>query len=87
MTEEKPSRFSALFKTEDYWAVWLGFAIILVTMAFFFGGSTIKSIAVTPGKWSSFGELGADLSKHALAYLVLFVGFGAIFTLSMAVMG
>lgn len=87
MAEEKPSGVAALYKTEDYWAIWLGFAIILVAMAFFFSGSTVKAYAVTPGGWANPSDLAADLSKHGLAYLVLFVGFGAAFTLSMAVMG
>jgi uncharacterized membrane protein YadS len=87
MSGEKPTGITALYKTEDYWAIWLGFAIILVTMGFFFAGNTIKAFAVTPGEWSGAGELGADLLVHWPAYLVLFAGFGVAFCISMATMG
>jgi hypothetical protein len=30
----------------------------------FLGGSTLKSLAVTPGVWSNFGELAADFTKN-----------------------
>jgi len=87
MSSEKPTGVKALYKTEDYWAIWLGFAIILVTMAFFFAGGTLKALAVTPGEWKGLDEIGADLKQNGLAYVGLFVGFGLAFTLSMAVMG
>jgi uncharacterized membrane protein YadS len=87
MSGERPTGVAALYKTEDYWAIWLGFAIILVTMGFFFTGGTLKEIAVTPGEWSRFAALGADLGKHGWSYLVLFISFGAVFSLSMVTMG
>jgi len=87
MSGEKPTGAAALFRTEDYWAIWLGFAIIVTTMGLFFAGGSLKHVAVTPGAWSSAGELWADLKLQGPAYLVLLLGFGAVFTLSMAVMG
>ncbi|MBN1606534.1 MAG: putative sulfate exporter family transporter [Polyangiaceae bacterium] len=76
-----------VFGTEDTWAIWLGLAVILVAMLFFWQGSTLKPWAVTPGEWSGPGDLAADLSKHGLGYLSVFVGLGAVFALSMKVMG
>lgn len=76
-----------LFKTEDYWAIWLGFIIIAVAMAFFFGGSTIAPYAVTPGEWSSLSDLAKDFSDHWYGYLCVFLGLGAVLGLSMEVMG
>lgn len=84
----KPSRItSELYKTEDYWAVWLGLLIIFVAMAAFWSGTTIKGIAVTPGKWSDIGGLWSDLVKHLFPYLIIFVGFGVVFAISMAIIG
>ncbi len=76
-----------LFKTEDYWAIWLGLAVILVAMGFFWAGSTLKPYAVTPGTWSAWGELGADLGENGLGYVAIYLGFGAVFALSMRAMG
>ncbi len=84
---EGPSKGLKLFKTEDYWAIWLGLIVIILAMAFFWAGSTLKGWAVTPGTWSTPGELGGDLAEHGLAYLLIFVGFLAVFTLSMKIMG
>jgi uncharacterized membrane protein YadS len=87
MPELTPARRSPLLSTEDYWAIWLGFAVIIMAMGAYFAGGSIKEFAVTPGKWASLADLGADLSKHGLAYLVLFAGFGVVFSVSMRVMG
>jgi hypothetical protein len=52
-----------LWKTEDYWAVWLGLGIVFLTLAAFWSGSTVASWAVTPGSWSDFSAFGAGLAK------------------------
>ncbi len=74
-------------KTEDYWAIWLGMLIIALSIGAFWAGTSIKGWAVTPGTWSRFSTLGRDFVTHAGAYLLIYVGFGAVFAVSMAVMG
>lgn len=76
-----------LWKTEDYWAVWLGLGIVLLALVFYWGGSSIKSWAVTPGSWSSISELTADLGHHWTGYLTISLLFGVVFTISMGIMG
>jgi uncharacterized membrane protein YadS len=76
-----------IWKTEDYWAIWLGLGIVVTALLTFFSGSTIKGWAVTPGKWSNFAGLGADLAKHSLGYFWIFLLFGIVFTISMRIMG
>jgi uncharacterized membrane protein YadS len=76
-----------LWSTEDYWAVWLGLGIVLMALVVFFSGGTIKDWALTPGTWSTLGDLGSDLAGSGGAYLVIFLLFGAVFTISMAIMG
>jgi uncharacterized membrane protein YadS len=84
---KQTGKISELYKTEDCWAIWLGLLIIFVAMAFFWSGSTIKEIAITPGKWSDLSALWSDLVKNFVPYLIIFLGFGLVFTISMAIMG
>lgn len=76
-----------LFKTEDYWAIWVGLLVIALSMAFFWAGSSLKAWAVTPGTWSAFGQLWSDLVSHFWGYLLIYLGFGLVFTISMSIMG
>jgi len=76
-----------LWKTEDYWAVWLGLGIVFLALAAFWSGSTIASWGVTPGSWSDFSAFGVDLAKHLGGYVTIFLLFGVVFTVSVAIMG
>ena len=69
-----------LWKTEDYWAVWLGLGIVVLALFVFWSGSTIAGWAVTPGSWSDVSELGADAVRAYLMFvappvLVVWSGF------------
>ena len=87
--EDRVSRESAskLFKTEDYWASWLGMLVIAVALVSFFSGSSIQGYAVTPGQWDSFSKLCQDLASNLPGYSITFLGLGLIFSISMAAMG
>ena len=76
-----------LWKTEDYWAVWLGLGVVFLALMVFWGGSTIAGWAVTPGSWDDVAGLGADFVKHGGGYVAIFLLFGVVFTISMAIMG
>jgi uncharacterized membrane protein YadS len=76
-----------LFSTEDYWAIWLGMIVIILSVGFFWAGSTLKPWAVTPGTWSNLGELTANLSANFFAFVSIFLGFGLVFAISMRIMG
>ncbi len=87
MTDKPVKSQSKLFRTEDYWAIWLGLSIIAIAMIAFWAGGTIKPFALTPGEWSTIGDALKDFGKHLNAYLVVFLGFGAIFCFGVRVMG
>jgi uncharacterized membrane protein YadS len=76
-----------LWKTEDWWSVWLGLGLVLAALVTHFSGGTIGGWAVTPAKWSTGGALAADLHRHGWGYLVIFLVFAAAFTVSWAIMG
>jgi uncharacterized membrane protein YadS len=83
----KENGLAKLWKTEDWWSVWLGLGLVAMTLITFWSGATIKGWAVTPAKWTSVATMFADLGKHAGGYFTIFVLFGAVFAISMAIMG
>ena len=76
-----------LWLKEDWWAIWLGLGIVIVAYLFFANGSSIKWIAITPGKWSTFGELTSHFSAHIKQYVAQFVLWAVIFGISMRALG
>jgi len=81
------NKLEKLWKTEDYWAVWLGLGIVVLALTAYATGSSITGWAVTPGSWSEVGALVDDLVGHWAGYLTIFLVFGVVFTISMAIMG
>ncbi len=85
---EKSSKWSDLYKNEDWWAVWLGFVIIL--------DAVVGLVGKVPmlGKWTDNpldiffvfknGEVVGDLF---IPLLLLFVGFGLVSSLGVKIMG
>ncbi len=84
---ERPNGGLKIFRTEDYWAIWLGMLVIALAVGAFWAGTTIKGWAVTPGTWSDLGGLVGDFANHAAAYVFIYLGFGVVFSLSMHLMG
>ncbi len=79
---------SALWKKEDWWAVWLGLGIVVVAILFFTAGGTLKPLAVSPPRdWTDFSTVTAHLADQWIWYVILFGVFGIIFTFSTSVMG
>ncbi|MEX3843503.1 YeiH family protein [Paraburkholderia sp. BR10882] len=75
------------FGTEDWWAVAIGLFVIAIAYGLFASGGSIKSLAVAPGRWNDFDELARNLAAHAGAYVALFVGFAAVFSVAIAALG
>ncbi|MFG1690867.1 YeiH family protein [Gemmatimonadota bacterium] len=79
---------SALWKKEDWWAVWLGLGIIAGAIGFFAAGSTLGPLAVSPPRdWTAFTEVISHLADRWGWYLLLYLVFGVIFTISTTIMG
>src|SRR5664279_6304840 len=83
----KGSSFEKLWKTEDWWSVWLGLGIVIIAIVALWMGTSIKGWAVLPSKIASFSSVGADLAKNAGGYLTIFLVLGVVFCVSMRIMG
>jgi Predicted membrane protein len=81
------SGWRELYLKEDWWAIWLGLGIIIVAWVFFGAGSSIKWLAVTPPKWSTFNELAAHFLSAFPRYLAQFAVWLAVFAVSVRFLG
>ena len=72
---------------EDWWAIWLGLGIVIVGYLFFANGGSIKWIAITPGKWSNFGQLTSHFTAHITQYIAQFIMWLIVFSISIRAMG
>jgi uncharacterized membrane protein YadS len=80
-------KFGSLWKTEDWWAVWFGLGLVLLSLIFFWNGGSIGNWATIPSKWSQFHQVGTDFAKNWPSYLVILLGFGLVFSFSVRLMG
>lgn len=80
-------KFDKLWKTEDWWSVWLGLGLVLLAIIALWMGTSIKGWAVLPSKITGFGAIGADLAKNFGGYLIIFLILGVVFCFSMKLMG
>src|SRR5580693_2487731 len=58
-----------LYLKEDWWAVWLGFALMALAILLFQAGDSnvLKALAINPGglKWTSLGQLADHFAHNA----------------------
>ncbi len=81
------SGWQELWRTEDWWAVWLGLGLTAVAYLLFVNGSSLAWLAVTPPKWASFNQLGARLATDAPRYLAQYAVWLAMFTGATTILG
>ena len=76
-----------LWLKEDWWSIWLGLGIVCAGYALFASGSSLKWIAVTPVKWSAFGELTDHFAHNGQRYLAQFVMWSVTFAVALRALG
>jgi uncharacterized membrane protein YadS len=82
-----PIGWRELWVKEDWWAVWLGLAILLAAYALFLGGASIRWLAVAPPVWSNPNEVVEHFAGNWQRYIVQFVFWLAIFAAALSAMG
>lgn len=80
--------WSDLWKKEDYWAVWLGLGIVLISILLWsMGNGFMKSIAISVPAWSDFGKATAYISNNLGNIILLFLSFLVVFSIAVKILG
>jgi len=79
--------WSELWQKEDWWAVWLGLGIVIVALAFWAGGSTLKPIAISFSSFDVWGKVPALFGETWAGLLGLYVVFLAVFGIAVKILG
>ena len=81
------SLWRELLRKEDWWAIWIGLALVAVAVAWFAAGGSVKWLAIAPQKWSHLNEVPAQLGLHGLQFAALFVLLAVAFGAGVASLG
>ena len=92
VASEKPEAigWKELYLKEDWWAIYLGIGIVLISLIAFLNGSTVvKSLTINPGglKWSSFEQLFDHFDKNINLYAFQLLSWLVVFGISTKIMG
>ena len=75
------------WRTEDWLAVLIGVGIVLVALALFLSGASLKWIAIIPVRWTSTSELQNHFSMHWQQYVAQYVMFAVLFGAGAGLLG
>ncbi len=79
LSPTKPSLgWRELFSKEDWWAIWIGLGLLAASVLLFNNGSSMKWLAVVPGKWHTIEQLGTQLAANGQRYVALFLLWAVI---------
>ncbi len=84
---DRPARAGSSLQTDDAWAVLAGIGLIVVAWLFYAQGGSLGWLAVTPPKWTSFGQIAGHFAVAWPRYLAQGVVWLAIFTGALAALG
>ncbi|MDQ7092235.1 putative sulfate exporter family transporter [Desulfosporosinus sp. PR] len=78
-----------LFKKEDYWAVWLGLGLVVLSLILWsLGSNFFTAISVNfPGNWTDFGKILAFISANLTNLFLLWLVFTVLFTVAIKTLG
>jgi uncharacterized integral membrane protein (TIGR00698 family) len=76
-----------LWLKEDWWAIWLGLAIVAIGLVLFAAGGSWRWVAVVPPKWTTAAQLGAHFADTWLRYVAQFALWSLGFGVALSAMG
>jgi uncharacterized membrane protein YadS len=82
-----PSGWRELWHKEDWWAIWIGLAVVLASCVLFWSGSSLRWLAVLPPRWTDFAEVVGDLAANWPRYLAQYVFWAAAFSVALRTLG
>lgn len=77
----------ALYLKEDYWAVWIGLATIVIGLIVWAAGGNLKWLSVSIPSYTNFADMPALVAPVLPKALVLFVVLATVFSCAMKIMG
>jgi uncharacterized membrane protein YadS len=86
-TNPAQSGWRELIAKEDWWAIWIGLGLVIAAVIAYEFGISFKWIAVTPQKWSSFGDVVTQLQTNGVRFIALFVLWTILFGIAVKAMG
>jgi uncharacterized membrane protein YadS len=75
------------WRKDDWWAVAAGLGLILLGWALYASGSSLAWLAVTPPKWTGFGQLAAHFGAAWPRYVAQFAVFLALVSAAFGALG
>jgi uncharacterized membrane protein YadS len=82
-----PSGWRELWKKEDWWAIWIGLAIVLASCALFWRGGNLRWLAILPPRWTDISQVTGDLAANWPRYAVQFLFWLAAFSVALSSLG
>jgi uncharacterized membrane protein YadS len=81
------SRWREFVTKDDWWAIWIGLAIVVASCLMFWSGGNLRWLAVLPPKWANFSQVIADLATNWPRYAVLYLFWLATFSVALSFLG
>lgn len=79
--------WSDLYRKEDWWAIWIGLAVVVMSCILFQSGGSLRWLAVLPPKWASFAQVLDDLATNWLRYAAQFGFWLVAFSAALSALG
>ena len=82
-----PSRWSELWRKEDWWAIWIGLGVVLASAILFWSGGSLRWLAVLPPRWTNTAQVVGDLAANWPRYLAQFLFWLIAFSMALSFLG